>query len=215
MLQDQLALASILTVVDSMSRPLPPEQPPTPLRLRHPLQIQDVSHVTSFTYMHSPPVSVVAHQAAASPLAPYSRTVHQLPSPASGPSAMPVFPLLQTAPVSPTASPWLPVPRLIPAAAPGPSTTSSSPVVGPSVPGTHAPSTSTASFAHGLFSPPAPAMWNEHSFFYLCLTDMAQLSVGFLHAIRFAVVIADATCSFREFFCPHPKFFLPKSPPGL
>jgi hypothetical protein len=57
-------------------------------------------------------------------------------------------------------------------------------------------------------------MWNEHSFFYIFLTDVAQLSVGFLQAIRSALVIADAT-SFLEFFCLLPQFFLPKSPPGL
>jgi hypothetical protein len=57
-------------------------------------------------------------------------------------------------------------------------------------------------------------MWNEHSFFNIFLMDVAQLSVGFLQAIRSALVIADAT-SFLEFFRPLPQCFLPKSPPGL
>jgi hypothetical protein len=43
---------------------------------------------------------------------------------------------------------------------------------------------------------------------------VAQISVGFLQAVCSALVIADAT-SFLEFFCPLPKSFLPKSPPGL
>jgi hypothetical protein len=68
--------------------------------------------------------------------------------------------------------------------------------------------------AHGIFATPTPAMWNENSFFYIFLTDVAQLSVGFLQAIRSALVIADAT-SFLEFFRPLPQVFLPKSPPGL
>jgi hypothetical protein len=53
MLREELALASISSVADSMSGPLPPGQDQTTLRLGQPLWIQDATHVASFTYVQS------------------------------------------------------------------------------------------------------------------------------------------------------------------
>jgi len=134
MLQEELALASISTIDESVS----PGPTPTLLRLGNPLRLQDAIHVTSFATRASPPIPVVTPQAAVSPPAPATAppsTPTAVSSPAyNSPAAQPV-PLLVTAPLSTVHS--------NPSTAPSPTN------------------------AHGTFATPTPAMWNEHSFFYI------------------------------------------------
>jgi hypothetical protein len=144
MLREELALASISTIDESVS----PGPTPTPLRLGHPLRLQDEIHVTSFATSASPPIPVVTPQVTVSP-----------PAPAS---ALPSTPTAVPSPAF-TSPPAPPVPLLVNVSL---STVHSIP-----------PTAHTPTSAHGIFATPTPAMWNENSFFYIFLTDVAQLSV--------------------------------------